>query len=939
LVVAPCLPGAALRDLVLVQRGQTTSNARARNRRRLGIVAATIITSLVARGADAGVRRIWAVNDGEKIERDARDHPASARNSAWDGRTVRISGARNEVVAFQVIVEADERGIDRLSVRLPELGSGADRITYRAPASDPTDYAGRPIEIFSVHYMNVAMPSHASWVYDAASPAAPKDPTGWKPVQLVPENGRAGRGGLPVAVRANENQSIWIEVYVDRERAAGLYRGSIEVDADTARRTLPIELEVFNFTLPDENSMHAMLYYTSDQPERYQGRNLDDAYNRFAHRHRVELVHEYNEQTLTSSIDRFSGADFTRERGYEGPGAGVGNVIVPRSFYGPDPAFEDRKTAWVLSDAWMRLLAEKVPHAITFLYMPDEPRPPQYPHILALASNVHSNPGVGRALPIFVTHDYVEPLAPAIDIWCSGPKWFRLDQVAAERARGREYWVYNGGRPEGGAITIDAPATDARATIWAAFKHDVRVYFYWHAVHWRHNSQKQGNRDQNVWADSITFDNRGQPNKPIDDQGYINGDGVLIYPGEDKLHPDEDRGVPGPIASIQLANFRRGLQDHQYLTLARRLGLHAEVDEVLIAIVPRVFSDAGDRVSFPETGDPYEAARIKLAHAIETATRTSQADRITTPVLFDTPQADSILRKMQVLPADNPWNEDVSKRPVAPNSDAIIRSIGADKPLGYNLDMNFVLVPPNQPTVPVKVTMYPAESDPGPFPIPSNAPIENWPLSRNEDTGALPKPGVSLEQFQRVGTGDRHLIVVDPVNHRLHEFWQARRTDAGWEASQASTFDLSSNALRPERWTSSDAAGLPIFPSIVRYDEVARGMVSHAMRVTVRRTRREYVYPARHFASSQTDPNLPRMGERLRLRQDFDTSQFPPHARAILEGLKRYGMFVADNGSDWLMSIAPDRRFQGLETLARVKGSDFEVIVPTGPDEGPRAKR
>ena len=211
--------------------------------------------------------------------------------------------------------------------------------------------------------------------------------------------------------------------------------------------------------------------------------------------------------------------------------------------------------------------------------------------------------------------------------------------------------------------------------------------------------------------------------------------------------------------------------------------------------------------------------------------------------------------------------------------------------------------------------------------------------SRNEDNGALPKAGMTLEEFQRTGTGDRHLIVVDPVNHRLHEFWQARRDRCGWEASQASTFDLASNALRPERWTSSDAAGLPVFPAVVRYDEVARGVVSHAMRVTVRRTRRDFVYPARHFASAQTDPSLPRMGERLRLRKDFDTSQFPPHARAILEGLKRYGMFVADNGGDWLMSIAPDRRLQGLETLARVKGSDFEVIVPTGLDERPHIKR
>ena len=308
-------------------------------------------------------------------------------------------------------------------------------------------------------------------------------------------------------------------------------------------------------------------------------------------------------------------------------------------------------------------------------------------------------------------------------------------------------------------------------------------------------------------------------------------------------------------------------------------------------------------------------------------------------VLFDTPEADRILATLQVFPADNPWNEDISGRPVAPNSSAIVASIGADKPLGYNLDMNFVIVPADQPRVPVRITLYPKESDPGPFPVPDNAPIENWPLSRNEDTGALPKSGTTLAQFQRVGTGDRHLILVDPAHGRLHEFWQARLTDTGWEASQASTFDLTSNTLRPERWTSADAAGLPIFPAVARYDEVARGLVRHAMRVTVRRTRQAYVYPATHFASSHTDASLPRMGERLRLRRDFDVSGFPPHARAVLEGLKRYGMFVADNGSEWLMSIAPDRRFTGLETLSRVKGSDFEVIVPTGPTEGPRSAK
>jgi hypothetical protein len=218
-----------------------------------------------------------------------------------------------------------------------------------------------------------------------------------------------------------------------------------------------------------------------------------------------------------------------------------------------------------------------------------------------------------------VTHSYTEGLDGAIDIWDAAPGHFDVDRVAAERAKGRKCWFYNGARPWVGAIIIDGPATDARASMWAAFKHDVEVYFFWHAVHWKHNTQKQGARRQNVWANPITFDNRGQPRKPIDDQGYINGDGVLIYPGEEKLHPEEDRGVPGPIATIQLANLRRGLQDHLYLTMAKSLGLTKEVADAVAAIVPRVFSEAGERVSFPETGDPYEAARLALGKAIAVA--------------------------------------------------------------------------------------------------------------------------------------------------------------------------------------------------------------------------------------------------------------------------------------------------------------------------------
>lgn len=294
---------------------------------------------------------------------------------------------------------------------------------------------------------------------------------------------------------------------------------------------------------------------------------------------------------------------------------------------------------------------------------------------------------------------------------------------------------------------------------------------------------------------------------------------------------------------------------------------------------------------------------------------------ITKPTLFNTPEADRILAKLQVFPPDNPWNEDISQSPLLPNSREIVHSIGADKKFAYNLDMGFVLVPPNQPRVEFKILDYPDESDPGPYPIPDNAPIENWPL----DGRTLAAAQAAKEE------GDRHVIVVDPLNLKLYELYQGRKTPNGWECACAATFDLSSNKLRPDGWTSSDAAGLPIFPAVVRYDEVERGMVNHAMRFTVRNSRRAYVYPATHFASRQTDPNLPRMGERFRLRADFDVAGFSPHVQAILKGLKKHGMFVADNGGDWRLSVAPDARIKGLDELRRVKGSDFEVVVPTGP--------
>jgi hypothetical protein len=336
--------------------------------------------------------------------------------------------------------------------------------------------------------------------------------------------------------------------------------------------------------------------------------------------------------------------------------------------------------------------------------------------------------------------------------------------------------------------------------------------------------------------------------------------------------------------------------------------------EVDLTLTPLAVPTAGATQSAAVHGDPARLQRVRAA----------KMPKVTHPVSFETSEADAIASAMEIFPPDNPWNLVVDDWPLHPNSKNIVASIGADKPFRYNPDMGFVLVPPDQKKVDVKLVGYPAESDRGPYPVPDNVPIEGWP---SEFKGRK----LTLNDVQRnvmKDDGDRHAIVVDPVTGKLYEFYQLQKAGSGWQASQASIFDLKSNHMRPEGWTSSDAAGLPIFPSVIRYDELKRGMVDHAIRVTVVKTRREYVYPARHFASKHTDENLPRMGERLRLRKDFDISGFTPEVQAILKGLKKYGMFVADNGLDWSISSAPDPRIPVLhQELRKIKGSDFEVVT------------
>jgi hypothetical protein len=269
-----------------------------------------------------------------------------------------------------------------------------------------------------------------------------------------------------------------------------------------------------------------------------------------------------------------------------------------------------------------------------------------------------------------------------------------------------------------------------------------------------------------------------------------------------------------------------------------------------------------------------------------------------------------------IFPASSPWNQRVDGEPVRPGSDAMVRAIGLDGTVhpdfgsgryeGAQIGIPYQVVSKHHKSSRVRF-QYASESDKGPYPIPAHPKLE--------------------------AGSDRHLLIVQRGSCKLFELFAARKTHSGWTAGSGAIFNLRSNHLRPKGWTSADAAGLPILPGLARYDEVARGEIRHALRFTVAQTRKAFVFPARHYASQLTDPNLPAMGQRLRLKASVDISHLPRQARIVATALKRYGMIVADNGSDWFISGAPYPRWHNddLHALGRLKGSDFEVVSESPP--------
>ena len=337
----------------------------------------------------------------------------------------------------------------------------------------------------------------------------------------------------------------------------------------------------------------------------------------------------------------------------------------------------------------------------------------------------------------------------------------------------------------------------------------------------------------------------------------------------------------------------------------------------MTALIVRLNDNLGDvgdvLVGITLHGDTSNRVRVGIGHV-----GGGPPDDVTPPQPTPDLGPGASLHGKQLFPPDNGWNEDISIAEVDPNSDNLIAGIGANTNLhpdfgtvwnGAPNGIPYVVVAGSQPKVPLNWTAYGDESDPGPYPIPPDAPIEGGPSSN----------------------GDRHVLVIDRDNWKLYELGYAFpiNNGASWNANCGAVFDLSSNALRPAGWTSADAAGLPIFPGLVRYDEVFEQQeIKHAIRFTAQITRRAYVAPARHWASTNTSVNRPPMGMKVRLKASFNISTFTPAMQVVLRAMQKYGMILADNGSNWYFSGAPDMRWSDdeLNQLKTLKGSNFEVV-------------
>ena len=603
--------------------------------------------------AQSDIVRVWAVDDGEKVRADDLQHWAATdpANVVWDGSSILLRGARNEIIAFQLILETSNQWASAVEVSLDTLRGATHIIANTGGIGDPFDYVGKRIELFVEQYIHVTdrSPWNGSWGWWGARPLPDEEHIGWIPDALVPAEAPPGvydhgTGGMPFAISPRRNQGVWVDIYIDRDVPPGWYDGIVRV-SESGRLThaIPVRLQVYGFTLSDTTHLRnfadippqliELHGVTRGTPEYW---SIFQHYMNLGHRHRMDFTDGgVDIFTFRSNLGGYyTGGLYTAAADYQGPGEGVGNRVYSIGTYDqPEAGYASGfwptvDTAWQrASDEWELWFRQNADNVLRFKYMSDEPQPSAYGDVIERAGWIRNGTGPGRDLRIFCTAPMNPALRGSVNVWAltgqsgyeeAGVTYGYMPVTADTlRAAGDLVGIYNGTRPAYGQMSaLDNFAADCRVTPWIAWKYNVDFYFLWEI------GQYAASR-KNSWVEQYW----------TVDGGKMWGDGQFIYAGEDNLFPGDSRGIRGPIASIRLKNWRRGQQDYEYFWLARQRGI--PISQYINEAVPRAFDDydgstyrnQGNQPVWATRGYAYERVRREIAELLEGGTKTTLLPR------------------------------------------------------------------------------------------------------------------------------------------------------------------------------------------------------------------------------------------------------------------------------------------------------------------------
>jgi hypothetical protein len=622
-----------------------------------------------------GFASVWANDGGDKVtqeEHRGTTNSASVLNRVWDGRAIHLFGAKNEVVSFNLVLEAPSAPLDSVSVKLQTLTGPGGAVIQSTPAEGDGvfDWTNRDIELFYVRYLPISGLSQNSYeTYDERHiPLKMRRPWtgngtgqgGWSdrpnhdkfypdiavPLELVPS----------FKIAANRNQSIWADVYIPKTAVTGTYSGMVSLFVSgVLSAQIPVQLQVRNFTLPDVPASKTMLYLGDNEINyRYTGtsspasgssqdtlmKTVRDRHFQLAHRHKIQVI-DSNYGTSSWSTDaprpewgpRLDGSLFTAAHGYRGPGEATGNGVFSIGTYG-EWSWQGGTEAqmWTHTNNWEQWFETNSPGTERFLYLIDEST--NYAQTQQWASWMSANAGVGKNLMSFATLDLPAALAnvPALNIATSGlevgdTSTWQNAANSVQSTPGKRFYMYNGHRPASGSFATEDDGVALRELAWGQYKKGISRWFFWAATYYDDTQSGRGLND--LFNNALTYGTVTSYDAVVGETGWnhSNGDGVLMYPGTDTAFPADSYGVDGPMASLRLKHWRRGIQDVDYLSLAAAIN-PAAVQAIINAAVPKVLWENGVAnpsdptyqlcdVSWSTDPDTWESYRAQLAHIID----------------------------------------------------------------------------------------------------------------------------------------------------------------------------------------------------------------------------------------------------------------------------------------------------------------------------------